>query len=114
MVLADGLGCQILATGVAPDWWPPVPLRIVISEGEPDWLTWATRFADSAEDAPAVLGIWSGAWSPEIAARIPSGARVIVRTHPDEAGDGYCRAIVSTLLGRCDVRRLTGGEHAAA
>lgn len=113
MVLADALGRQILATGASPDWWPPVPLRIVISEGEPDWLVWATRFADRAEVAPAVLGIWSGAWRQELATRIPSGTRVIVRTDPDPAGDAYSRTIVSTLAGRCTVLRLRGGGHAA-
>ena len=114
LVLADGLGRLVLATGEIPDWWPPVPFRIVISEGEPDWLAWATRFADSAEDAPAVLGIWSGAWTAEVAARIPTGARVIIRTDTDPAGDAYSRSIVATLGGRCEVLRLTGGNHAAA
>ena len=39
LVLADPLAAQLLATG-PPDWWEPT--EIVISEGEIDWLTWAS------------------------------------------------------------------------
>jgi hypothetical protein len=35
---------------------------------------------------PAIFGITSGSWSDELAARIPSGTRIIVRTHHDQAG----------------------------
>lgn len=77
--------------------------RVVVTEGEPDFLTWATRSA--VAPAPAVFGLWSGSWTPELAARIPDGARVVVRTHHDGTGAKYARAVVETLTGRCDVRR---------
>lgn len=105
MVLACGLARQVLAGGMVPAWWPlGVPLQVVVVEGEPDWLTWATRWADNAT-APAVLGIWNGSWCDEIAARIPDGAQVCVRVHHDEAGDRYATRIARTLWGRCVVRR---------
>jgi len=106
LVLADGLMRQILSTGAAPDWWcSNWQLRIVVAEGEFDWLTWATRWADSAEEAPAVLGVWAGSWQPEIAARIPDGARISVRTDPDAAGHGYADKIAGSLAPRCAVLR---------
>lgn len=106
LVMADALGRELLTTGRRPAWWPAeVPFRVVVAEGEPDFLTWATRWADSAEDAPAVLGVVAGSWTAELAARIPDGARVIVRTHADKDGDKYAANIRATLAGRCEVRR---------
>ena len=85
------------------------PLRLVIAEGEPDFLTWASRLSADAEFAPvAVLGIVAGAWTPAIAARIPDGARVVVRTHHDEAGRKYAAQIHATLTGRCRLARSKG------
>ena len=55
LVMADALGRKLLATGQRPESWPAtVPLRIVVAEGEPDFLTWATHFSDADEAAPAV------------------------------------------------------------
>jgi hypothetical protein len=53
-----------------------------------------------------VLGLpGSGAWSIDVAARVPSGARVYVRTDPDGAGDAYADLVNDFLGRRCDVRR---------
>jgi hypothetical protein len=107
LVLADGLARQVLAEGAAPRWWPAgEPLRLVVLEGEPDWLTWATRPAAGEATAPALVGIWQGSWTAEIAARIPRGAKVAIRTHLDDDGNKYGERIAATLAGRCDVRRL--------
>jgi hypothetical protein len=109
LVLADALARMVL-TGAAPGWWPASqPLRVVITEGEPDYLTWATHYGDAAETVPAVFGIVSGSWTPDLAARLPAGARVTVRTHADEAGDKYAVKVVETLRGRCVV--LRGGKN---
>lgn len=109
LVMADALGRMLLATGKAPDLWPArEPLRIVVSEGEPDYLTWGTAFADSDATAPAVIGVVAGAWTPDIAARVPDGARLIVRTHHDDAGEKYARAIFGTFAGR-RVALIRGG-----
>jgi hypothetical protein len=97
LVLADAVGVALLAGATHK--------KVVICEGEPDFLTWATRVSDADENAPAVFGVGSGAWTDAHAARIPDGAKVVVRTHHDPAGDAYAAAIIRSLAGRCDVSR---------
>jgi hypothetical protein len=110
LVMADALGRAVLATGRLPDLWPArIPLRIVFAEGEPDFLTWATAFPDSDATAPAVFGVVAGSWTAGLAARVPDGARVTIRTHHDERGEQYARDIADTLIGRCTV--LRGGAR---
>jgi len=104
LVMADGAGVALLERASLEG----TDGRVVIVEGEPDFLTWATRFPDSAEAVPAVLGILSGSWTDEIAARIPDGARVIVRTHHDEAGNRYAAAVRGSIDRRCEVLRSKG------
>jgi hypothetical protein len=104
LVMADGAGVALLGRASLEG----TDGRVVIVEGEPDFLTWATRFPDSAEAVPAVLGILSGSWTDEIAARIPDGARVIVRTHHDEAGNRYAAAVRGSVDRRCEVLRSKG------
>lgn len=82
------------------------PMRLVISEGEPDWLTWATRL----EQNTAVLGVTGGgrmgSWSDELAARVPEGSEVVIRTDDDLAGDKLADAIAASLAGRgCNLQR---------
>jgi hypothetical protein len=79
--------------------------RVVIAEGEPDALVWATTFSDADEDAPVVLGVVAGSWTHALAARIPLGAHVVIRTHHDAAGNRYADQIGRSLLGRCEVAR---------
>lgn len=111
MVLAGGVGRMVLETGAAPSWWPKgEPLRLVVTEGETDFLTWATRYGDAVEDAPAVLGLWSGSWTAEIAARIPDGSRVAVRTDDDDKGDRYAARVWRDLAGRCELYRRPKGN----
>ena len=108
LVLADGLLRQLLRTGERPRWWPEeTPLRIVVVEGEPDFLTWATRHGDAAETAPAVLGLWSGAWTSALAARIPAGCRLLLRTDLDASGHHYATRVARDLADRCELRRLS-------
>jgi hypothetical protein len=113
-VLACGLGRQVLEHGRRPQWLEPDgELCVVVTEGEPDWLTWASR--EDLERPPVVLGVFSGAWCDEIAQRIPDESRVVVRTHHDrnEAGDRYAKAIARTLYYRCAVLRSRGAHGAA-
>ena len=109
LVFAEGLARQVLKLRAAPDWWRSgEPLRIVITEGEPDFLTWSSLASDCDAYAPAVMGVVSGSWSLDIANRIPSEATVIIRTHQDEAGERYAEKIYETLAGRvADLRRGT-------
>ena len=106
LILANDLGKHLLRTASPPSPRPEsAPLRVVITEGEPDFLTWATRFPDPKAAVPVVLGVVSGSWTEAMASRIPNGARVTVRTHHNEAGDRYAAAIYRTLVGRCTLLR---------
>jgi hypothetical protein len=95
LVLADALTVHVLAHGA----WPErADKRVVITEGEPDFLTWAMRAT------VAVLGIaGSGQWTEGLAQRIPAGTTVLLRTDQDDAGDVYAEAITRTLWGRCTI-----------
>lgn len=102
LVMADRLARQILVEGTAPSWWSGN--AVLITEGIPDFLTWTTFYGDS-EDVPAVFGVIAGSWSAAIAARIPDGLRVVIRTHLDEAGEKYATKVAKTLASRCKVFR---------
>jgi hypothetical protein len=69
---------------------------VIITEGAIDFLTVATHYG-CTEYAPAVLGVFSGSWSDELAARIPTECRVVVRVHRDEAGEKYLAARFAAL-----------------
>ena len=86
------------------------PALVVVLEGESDFLTWT---AARVCDAPAArLGVVSGSWSDDLAARVPEGADVVVRTDHDAAGERYAREVAASLWGRCRVfrsRATSGG-----
>jgi hypothetical protein len=87
---------------------------LVVTEGVPDFLTWTTLFGDAAEAAPAVVGMISGSWTKEIAARVSDGTAVYVRQHSDAAGAKYSARIVETLGERCTVSITTIAEEGGA
>lgn len=101
-VLADGLGVQLLATGALPEWWDGGPqLTVVITEGDVDFLSWATQRHYQGEPyGPAVFGIFSGSWTREFAGRVPDSAKVVIATDADEQGDKFAATIVKTFVGR--------------
>ncbi len=106
VVMANQLARHLLAKGpVLADWPADQRLRIAIAEGEPDFLTLATYWHDQRWP-PAVVGVVSGSWTPEIADCIPSGALVEVCTDPDLAGDFMAHAISASLGSRCEVVRV--------
>ncbi len=107
LVLACGGAVTLLAMGRARE--VPSPMRVLVVEGEPDFLTWATRFSDADANAPLVFGVVSGAWTEAVASRIPDGARVIIRTHHDAVGDGYAELVRRTLHDRCVLVRTGEG-----
>jgi len=100
LVMADA-GGRLLLEGTAP----PGARQVLVTEGVPDFLTWATRFGDAAEDAPPVLGVIAGSWSADIAATIPRGWTVIIHTHNDKAGNKYAATIHASVAGRNECKR---------
>jgi len=113
LVLADPFAVAMLRDGKWLD-GRSTPPELVISEGESDFLTWATEFSDADEDAPIMLGVFSGAWTEELASRVPDGARVSVRTDRDQAGDRYAAPIIKSLDPRCEVYRMERSSTEAA
>lgn len=71
---------------------------VLIAEGVPDFLTWATH-----SEAYAVFGVIAGSWMSAFAECIPSDVRVLIRTHDDDAGHKYAQQIGETLRDRCQV-----------
>jgi hypothetical protein len=109
LLMADSFGLALLRgqTEVEGIRWDN---RVVIAEGEPDFLSFAIdekrcNQAVEQQKTHAVFGVVAGSWASELANRIPAGATVAVWTHFDEAGDRYAETIRKTLVGRCDVRR---------
>jgi hypothetical protein len=78
------------------------PYRVVIVEGEPDFLSRASVMNDAHG---CTLGVVSGSWTPAFAARIPLAGRVALRTDVDEAGDRYAAEIEASLKRRAFVWR---------
>lgn len=116
LILACPVARWMLTTGQAPSWASPTrPFDVVIAEGEPDFMTWASRVSDANEAPPAILGVVAGSWCDAIASRIPDGARVIVRTHQDPTGDRYAAEIRESLAGRpLTLLRAKGGARGEA
>lgn len=77
------------------------PKRLIVCEGEPDWLTWATRVPDGV----AVIGVGSGWWDKEFADRIPKTCQVIVRTDLDPPGERYAKQVIDDIADRCPAWR---------
>ncbi len=71
-----------------------VPTRLLVLEGEPDFLS---SLAYPWPEVYARIGITSGSWTVEFAARIPAGTTVILGTHNDAPGEKYAKAIAETL-----------------
>lgn len=88
------------------------PRRVLIVEGEPDFLTRATKRTEGG--VVARIGVGAGWWTAAHAARVPDGATVIVRTHRDPAGDHYAAEVARTLAGRCTIVRPTARVQGAA
>lgn len=116
LVIACPLAQQLLALGTRPDWWPADrTLELVIVEGEIDALALSTHWSDAASEAPATMGVLSGAWRQAHANRIPPGTTITIATDPDEAGDRYSEQILETFAGRDDLilRRWRAPRRAA-
>jgi len=77
------------------------PARVLLVEGEPDFLSAATM---RLPDTYAKIGIASGSWTADFAARVPRTAKVFLGTHDDAAGEKYAQAIEATLTSQTLLR----------
>lgn len=100
-VMANAAALAMLRDGVTPS-------RLIICEGETDFLTVAMLAGTSDI---AVIGVSSGSWTPDIAARVPNRVQVHLWTDHDPAGDRYADAIARTLHPRCMVVRSLETPH---
>lgn len=80
------------------------PRRVVVVEGEPDFLSHAMV----QDERVAVLGVFSGSWTNRFGAAIPRGAHVQVRTHVDEQGERYATKIIESIGEKAECWRATG------
>ena len=88
LVFANRLGVDMLR-GLAS------PMMVLICEGGTDTL--AASLLSPPHVPRAILGVGSGAWTPEHAAQIPPGAEVVIATDPDEAGQRYADQIEASM-----------------
>jgi hypothetical protein len=91
LVMADTFGREMLRSG-----WQIA--TVVVVEGEPDHLARATITRDPRT---AVLGIVSGSWTQAFADKCTVGAKVVVRTDQDDAGDRYAAEVMQSVRRRC-------------
>jgi len=93
LVLANDAALAILRE-------PGCPKRILVSEGEPSFLSLCQAYPGTA-----IFGVMNGSWSSAFAERIPVGSMVGIRTDADRAGDRYAEEIARSLRDRAVVRR---------
>ena len=93
LVLANGHAVRMLRRAARPD-------LVIVTEGEPAYLAWA-----AAHPRAAVIGIGSGWWTPQHADAVPDGARVVLATDHDPAGERYAAQVARTLNDRCTLSR---------
>jgi hypothetical protein len=103
-VMANTIGLSVLHTG---DWTDPTPPVAVIVEGETDYLSMVQRAGPIPK--VAIFGVISGAWTEEIAARLPADTKLVVCTDNDAAGDRYYEEIKRTTTCACVRRTIPRG-----
>lgn len=86
LVFANAAGVEVLRGASADLVW--------IGEGGPDFATLATLLPEHV----AVIGIFSGSWTRELAAKIARCSRVVLATDADGPGRKYAREIAASVL----------------
>jgi hypothetical protein len=96
------LACPMTLAWLRGTW---LPSRILIAEGEPDFLAaalWRTRLPY------ARLGIVSGSWTAEFSQKCCAGLDVYLWSDKDAAGDRYASEVDRSVRARgCAVHRWT-------
>ncbi|MEQ8461757.1 MAG: virulence-associated E family protein [Sandaracinaceae bacterium] len=97
LVLACPLGRHLLEHGAVPPTLGERP-RVVLGEGEVDFLAWATE--PYRGERYASWGIFSGSLRPELFDRLPTGMTVVCATDADPPGDRYAEKVTHLLAER--------------
>ncbi|MCG3773880.1 MAG: hypothetical protein JW395_0696 [Nitrospira sp.] len=109
-VFADPLGRGLLLKAEIDELESGQGRLVILAEGVPDFLTYATVFMGEKE-APAVLGFVAGTWSQAVASRVPDGSHVVIAAHVDRAGGKYKEKILQTFEGRnVKIKEVCHGE----
>ena len=98
LVMLNVPGWMLLAQRV-------LPTRIWVVEGEPDMLTLSVALSKAGRRSDAVVGLFSGAWTWELARAIPEGSEVVLATHDDLQGRKYSEEVQESLHGRATIKR---------
>jgi len=105
LVMLDSMGREVFRAGGWPT-WNPNPPRFVVVEGEPDFIAMASEVPLNCAPQYAVIGIYAGSWTDDVAAVLPSGSKVAVWTDNDAAGEKYASKIRESIESRCDMQRM--------
>lgn len=92
LVMASPLAVRMLRGEAMPQ-----GIGIAVVEGMTDFATACQAWGDRYP----ILGIFAGAWTDDIAARIPDGANLNLWTDADEAGDKLAKVVVESVADRC-------------
>lgn len=92
----------VLANEAARRWLrePSGTIKLLIYEGEPDHVC-----ACQLYPSEAIVGVVAGSWTEEFSLRVPFGSEATIRTHTDDAGNGYAEKIAKTLSKRACIKR---------
>lgn len=106
LVLACDRAAALLRSEV-PEWWPEGRRhRLVIVEGETDWMTWLSQRREDTD--PALVALYSGSWLPAHSSALPHGSILHIRTDHDNAGHRYAEGIMRASRRRPDLALLRG------
>lgn len=118
LVIAGSYGLHMLVKGNSRSMHGDANFTLTIAEGEKDTLRFIADGADGevTEDyrpiaCKGVLGIVSGAFTRDIASRVPSGSHVVLATDADEAGDKYAEQIKALVGDRVTYERKPPKEY---
>ncbi len=106
VVMCNAQALYILKTGAWQDDTPRDQRELWIAEGEPDLAVVTYRLHNSARPMRAAIGIHPGAWTAQIAARVPKDSTVVLASDPDKAGDKLAEVVQRTLQGRATIKRF--------
>ena len=106
LVMCNAQALHLLMTGAWEESTPRDQRELWLAEGEPDFLVCTYRLHNSLRPARACMGLFAGAWTPEIAARVPGNSIVVNAQDPDRGGDKIAELVQRTLQGRCTIKRF--------